>query len=115
MESERIMRLNNFLIIFFIIVVIVTVTGCINETTYTKRFDIIEYDLTQEYFIYVDDDEYINKISWDRSGWNSASSIVKIKQSNESYVEKNVISDGAFSQTRYILYLNISENLQQHN
>ena len=102
------MKLIKYIIFCFIIVSIVSIAGCLNNVE-TEQLDVIEYNLGNAYFVYVDDEGIIKKITWDKSGWNSDSYIVEIKKSNYTYAEKKIFSDTVISQTRYVLYLNTSD------
>lgn len=77
-----------------------------NPITIQKEFDVIEYDIVNQYFIYADENKNINKISWDKSGWNSDSSNVHITQSDRLYIKRIIQTDGKYSNTKYILYIN---------
>ena len=99
----------NKLIILVILVISIALSGCTDspELKITTRYDIIEYDIGNQYFVYLDGDN-IKQISWDATGWNSMESTVNIKQSDELYVEKIISQRYPNYAPAYILYLNVS-------
>lgn len=99
----------NKLLILIILVISIALSGCTDspELKITTRYDIIEYDIGDQYFVYLDG-ENIKQISWDATGWNSMESTVSIKQSDELYVEKIISQRYPNYAPAYILYLNVS-------
>ena len=77
-----------------------------NPIIIQEEFDVMEYDIVNQYFIYTDENKNIKKISWDNSGWNSDSSNVHIIQSDKLYIKRIIQTDGKYSNTKYILYIN---------
>ena len=100
---------KNKILILVILIVSIALSGCTDspELKITTRHNIIEYDLGDQYFVYLDDDD-IKQISWDATGWNSMESTVSIKKADELYVEKIISRQHPNYAPAYILYLNMS-------
>lgn len=97
--------------ICLILLTIVLISGCVEypeEIIRTQRHDVIEYNIAEEYFVYIDNGEIV-KISWDRTGWNAQYNLVDLIQSDELYVEE--FNDG-WNKPTYKLYLNISKMIR---
>ena len=72
-------------------------------TSFATSYDVIEYDMEKEYFVYIDNDENIKRITLNED--------VKITASDRNYIwvyEKTYF--GIFTTTEYDLYLNTTIN-----
>ena len=82
-------------------------SGCTERDTIVQRYDVVEYNLGSQYFIYIDDDDNLIYKSYD--GINNAGTKVKVIKSNETYVNKITTSMGAIGLVNeYELYINIT-------
>jgi uncharacterized UPF0160 family protein len=84
-------------------------SGCTERDTIVQRYDVVEYNLGSQYFIYIDNNDNFIRISYDSTGWNSNPQVVAVIKSNETYVNKTTISAGAFglvNVNEYELYIN---------
>lgn len=82
-------------------------SGCTERDTIIQRYDVVEYNLGSQYFIYIDNNDNLIRISYDSTGWNSNPQVVDVIKSNETYVNKTTISMGALGLVNeYELYIN---------
>lgn len=75
--------------------------------TYITQHEIIEYDLGEQYFIYINDDKVIERVSW-ATIWDEMESTVEIRESNESCVERITNRRYPDYAPAYILHINKS-------
>jgi len=98
-------------LIYLIVLTVLLFSGCIGaqEGIITpKTHDVVEYNIAEEYFVYIDGENII-KISWDSTGWSPKYNLVHLIQSDKLYVEE--FNDG-WNKPTYKLYLNLTKMRQ---
>ena len=92
----------NKLLIMLILVIGIMLSGCVDSNTYITEYDVLEYDLGEQYVIYIDGDE-VNYISLygDTANYDTV-----VKTSNRTRVEKHRTDTLA---PMYIFYVNVEE------
>ena len=95
------MKIINGIVLFGMFCLVLLFVAHLFMTGFATSYDVVEYDIGKEYFVYIDNDENIERVSLSEN--------VKIMASDRNYVWicKETFF-GLFTTTKYDLYLNES-------